>query len=84
MLMNLACWDADRAGIHCLPTSSWRALAAIREVTLIYPPTGPKGQPRVLKKLTAMDQPSGTSSSCSAGRLRTPVGTTAKWRGFWV
>jgi len=25
MLVNLACREADRAGIHCLPTSSWRA-----------------------------------------------------------
>ncbi len=32
------------------------ALAAIQEVTLIYPPAKGQGRPRILRKLTRMDQ----------------------------
>jgi hypothetical protein len=56
MLVNLAWREAERAGIALSLNELMQTLGAIREVTLIYPPAGPKGQPRLLKRLTAMDQ----------------------------
>ncbi|MGH2704824.1 MAG: hypothetical protein ACRDJ4_06960, partial [Actinomycetota bacterium] len=56
MLVNLAWREADRAEIDLSPKEVLEALAAIREVTLIYPPAKGKGNPRVLQKLTRMDE----------------------------
>jgi transposase len=83
MLVNLAWREADRAGIAVSPYELMETLAAIREVTLIYPPAGAKGQPRVLKRLTAMDQTQRDLFELFAlEAFAPPVGTTAKWRGF--
>jgi len=59
-------------------------LAAIREVTLIYPPArGKGGTPRVLKKLTRMDQTQQQLFELFGLDAFAPrEGTTAKWRGF--
>ncbi|MGH2667984.1 MAG: IS1634 family transposase, partial [bacterium] len=56
MLVNLAWREADRAEIDLSPKEVLEALTAIREVTLIYPPAKGKGNPRVLQKLTRMDE----------------------------
>jgi transposase len=83
MLVNLAWREADRAGLGLSPNEVIETLAAIREVTLVYPPAGPKGQPRVLKKLTTMDQTQRELFELfGLEAFAPPVGTTAKWRGF--
>ena len=55
MLVNLAWREADRAGLGLSPNEVMEALAAIQEVTLIYPPAKGQGKPRILRKLTTMD-----------------------------
>lgn len=83
MLVNLAWREADRAGISLSPQELLETLAAIREVTLVYPPTGGKGQPRIFKKLTAMDHTQRDLFQLFGLEAFAPaVGTTAKWRGF--
>ena len=56
MLVNLGSREADRAEISASPNELMQTLAAIRQVTLGLPPAGPQGGPRVLKKVTTMDQ----------------------------
>ncbi|MCW3034820.1 MAG: Transposase [Actinobacteria bacterium] len=56
MLVNLAWRETDRAGMGLSPAEVMEALAAIQEVTLIYPPAKGQGKPRILRKLTRMDQ----------------------------
>ncbi len=83
MLVNLAWREADRAGIALSPNELMQTLGAIREVTLVYPPAGPRGGPRVLKKLTAMDQTQRDLFDLFGLDAFAPrMGTTAKWRGF--
>jgi len=65
MLVNLAWREADRAGMGLSPNEVMEALAAIQETTLIYPPAKGNGRPRILRKLTRMDQTSRSSSSSS-------------------
>lgn len=83
MLVNLAWREADRAGLDLSPKEVLEALAAIREVTLIYPPAKGKGSPRVLQKLTRMDEVQQRLVELLALDAFAPrVGNTAKWRGF--
>ncbi|MGH8846693.1 MAG: IS1634 family transposase [Polaromonas sp.] len=83
MLVNLAWREADRAEIDLSPKEVLEALAAIREVTLIYPPAKGKGNPRVLQKLTRMDEVQQRLFELFALDAFAPrVGNTAKWRGF--
>jgi transposase len=83
-LVNLAWREADRAGLDLSPHDVIETLAAIREVTLIYPPAGgKKGNPRVLKKLTRMDQTQQQLFELfGLDALAPREGTTPKWRGF--
>jgi transposase len=83
MLVNLAWREADRAGLGLSPREVLEALAAIREVTLVYPPARGKGNPRVLHKLTAMDHGQRALFELFELGLFAPrEGNTAKWRGF--
>ena len=65
-------------------TMVMETLAAIREVTLIYPPArGKGGTPRVLKKLTRMDQTQQQLFELFGLDAFSPrEGTTAKWHGI--
>src|SRR5438309_628285 len=59
------------------------ALAAIQEVTLMYPPAKGQGRPRILRKLTRMDQTQqGLFELFGLDAFAPREGTTAKWRGF--
>ncbi|TMK53897.1 MAG: IS1634 family transposase [Actinobacteria bacterium] len=83
MLVNLAWREADRAGMGLSPNEVMEALAAIQEVTLIYPPAKGKGRPRILKKLTRMDSTQQELFELFGLEAFAPrEGTTAKWRGF--
>lgn len=83
LLINLAWREANQAGIKLTPRELTEALSAIREVTLVYPPAKGKGPPRVLKKLTRMDQiQQELFELFQLDAFRPPVGNTAKWRGF--
>jgi len=84
MMVNLAWREAERAGLDLSPHQVMETLAAIREVTLIYPPArGKGGTPRVLKKLTRMDQTQQQLFELFGLDAFAPrEGTTAKWRGF--
>jgi len=83
LLVNLAWREADQARLGLSPREVLEALAAIREVTLVYPPARGKGNPRVLKKLTAMDDVQRSLFELfSLDQFAPRVGNTAKWRGF--
>ena len=84
MMVNLAWREAERAGLDLSPHEVMETLAAIREVTLIYPPAkGKGGTPRVLKKLTRMDQTQQQLFELfGLDALAPREGTTGKWRGF--
>ena len=83
LLVNLAWREADRAGLGLSPREVLEALAAIREVTLVYPPAKGQGNPRVLHKLTAMDHDQQALFNLFGLDLFAPrEGNTAKWRGF--
>jgi transposase len=83
LLINLAWREANRAGIQVTPRELTEALSAIREMTLVYPPAKGKGPPRVLKKLTRMDQVQQELFELfQLDAFRPSVGNTAKWRGF--
>jgi len=84
MMVNLAWREAERAGLDLSPHEVLETLAAIREVTLIYPPAkGKGGTPRVLKKLTRMDQTQQQLFELfGLDALAPREGTTGKWRGF--
>lgn len=83
MLVNLAWREADKAGLGLSPNEVMEALAAIQEVTLIYPPARGQGKPRILRKLTAMDPPQRELFDLFALEAFAPrEGTTAKWRGI--
>ena len=57
--------------------------AAIQEVTLMYPPAKGQGRPRILRKLTRMDQTQqGLFELFGLDAFAPREGTTAKWRGF--
>ncbi|MGH2717759.1 MAG: hypothetical protein ACRDJU_04165, partial [Actinomycetota bacterium] len=59
------------------------ALAAIQEVTLIYPPAKGKGNPRILRKLSRMDQPQRDLFQVfNLAAFAPHEGTTAKWAGI--
>jgi len=83
MLVNLAWREADRAGMELSPNEVMEALAAIQEVTLMYPPAKGQGRPRILRKLTHMDQTQQDLFELFGLDAFAPrEGTTAKWRGF--
>lgn len=83
LLVNLAWREADRAGLGLSPREVLEALAAIREVTLVYPPAKGKGNPRVLHKLTHMGPDQQALFSVFGLDLFAPrEGNTDKWRGF--
>jgi hypothetical protein len=83
LLVNLAWRQADRAGLRLSPREVLEVLGSIREVTLVYPPAKGKGNPRVLKKLTAMDEVQRQLFELFAlDHFGPRVGNTAKWRGF--
>jgi transposase len=83
LLVNLAWRQAERAGLGLSPREVLEALAAIREVTLVYPPAKGKGNPRVLHKLTHMDNDQQALFNLFGLDLFAPrEGNTAKWRGF--
>src|SRR5437016_2778781 len=83
MLVNLAWREADRAGMGLSPNEVMEALAAIQEVTLMYPPAKGQGRPRILRKLTRMDQTQqGLFELFGLDAFAPREGTTAKWRGF--
>jgi transposase len=83
MLVNLAWREADRAGMGLSPNEVMEALAAIQEVTLMYPPARGQGRPRILRKLTRMDQTQQELFELFGLDAFAPrEGTTAKWRGF--
>lgn len=83
LLVNLAWREADRAGLGLSPREVLEALAGIREVTLVYPPARGKGHPRVLKKLTAMDEVQRRLFELfELDQFAPRMGNTAKWRGF--
>ena len=83
MLVNLAWREADRAGMGLSPNEVMEALAAIQEVTLMYPPAKGQGRPRILRKLTRMDQTQqGLFKLFGLDAFSPREGTTAKWRGF--
>lgn len=83
LILNLAWREVRRAGLDLSPTQVVEALAAIREVTLLYPPAKGKGKPRVLNKLTRMDQTQQALFELFELDAFAPsVGNTAKWRGF--
>lgn len=83
LLVNLGWREAERAGLSLSPREVLEALAAIREVTLVYPPAKGMGKPRVLRKLTHMDQEQQALFSLFGLDLFAPrEGNTAKWRGF--
>src|SRR5207244_2477191 len=83
MLVNLAWREADRAGMGLSPNEVMEALAAIHEVTLMYPPAKGQGRPRILRKLTRMDQTQqGLFELFGLDAFAPREVTTAKWRGF--
>jgi len=84
MMVNLAWREVERAGLDLSPHEVMETLAAIRELTLIYPPArGKGGTPRVLKKLTRMDQTQQQLFELFGLDAFAPrEDTTAKWRGF--
>jgi transposase len=83
MLVNLAWREADKAGMGLSPNEVMEALAAIQEVTLIYPPAKGKGKPRILRRLTTMDQTQRELFELFGLDAFAPrEGTTAKWRGI--
>ena len=83
MLVHLAWRQAHVDGLDLSPREVLEALAAIREVTLIYPPAGARGKPRVFQKLTRMDQTQQRLFQLFELEAFAPrVGNTAKWRGF--
>jgi uncharacterized protein YndB with AHSA1/START domain len=66
-LVNRAWREADRAGLDLSPHDVIETLAAIREVTLIYPPAGgKKGNPGCSRSSPGWIKPSSSSSNCSA------------------
>lgn len=82
MLVQLAWREARRAGLDLSPTEVLEALAAIREVTLLYPPSRGQGRPRVFQKLTRMDQTQRVLFELfSLDAFAPRVGNTGKWRG---
>jgi len=83
LVVNLAWREAERAGINLSPRELLATLAAIREVTLVYAPARGQGKPRVLHKLTRMDDTQRALFELFGLDLFAPrVGNTAKWRGF--
>jgi transposase len=83
VIVNLAWREAARAGLELSPRELLEALAAVREVTLVYPPAKGQGKPRVLHKLTRMDGTQHALFELFGLDLFAPrVGNTAKWRGF--
>ncbi|MEA2535060.1 MAG: hypothetical protein QOJ93_2871 [Actinomycetota bacterium] len=83
MLVNLAWRAADKAGLGLSPNEVMEALAAIQEVTLIYPPARGKGKPRILRKLTHMDQTQRDLFELFGLEAFAPrEGTTGKWSGI--
>jgi transposase len=83
MLVNLAWREADKAGMGLSPNEVMEALAAIQEVTLIYPPAKGKGNPRILRKLTCMDQTQRDLFELFCLDAFAPrEGTTGKWSGI--
>jgi transposase len=83
LLVNLAWRAADHAGLNLSPRELLEALAAIREVTLIYPPSKGQGKPRVLHKLTRTDDTQQALFELfELDLFAPPVGNTTKWRGF--
>ncbi|MFA5786207.1 MAG: IS1634 family transposase [Actinomycetota bacterium] len=83
LILNLAWRQARHAGLELSPTEVIEALGAIREVTLLYPPAKGKGRPRVLRKLTRMDQTQRALFELFELDAFAPrVGNTGKWRGF--
>src|SRR6267378_2309773 len=82
MLVNLAWREADKAGMGLSPNEVMEALAAIQEVTLIYPPAKGKGNPRILRKLTTMDSAQRDLFELFGLDAFAPrEGTTGKWSG---
>lgn len=83
ILVNLLWRQADQAGLNLSPKEIVEALASIRETTLIYPPAKGKGRPRVLQKLTRMDEVQQRLFELFELDAFAPrVGNTQKWRGF--
>jgi transposase len=83
MLVNLAWREARRAGLDLSPSEVMEALSAIREETLLYPPSKGHGKPRVFQKLTRMDLiQQRLFELFELDALAPRVGNTTKWRGF--
>lgn len=83
MLVNLAWRQSDNAGMELSPNEVMEALAAIQEVTLIYPPAKGQGKPRILRKLTTMDSAQRDLFELfGLDAFAPPEGTTAKWSGI--
>jgi transposase len=83
MLVNLAWREADKVGMGLSPNEVMEALAAIQEVTLIYPPAKGQGKPRILRKLTTMDSAQRDLFELFGLDAFAPrEGTTAKWSGI--
>jgi len=83
MLVNLAWREAKRAGLDLSPNEVMDALSAIRETTVLYPPSKGPGKPRVVHKLTRIDQTQQRLFELFELDAFAPrTGNTAKWRGF--
>jgi Transposase len=83
MLVQLAWREAKRSGLDLSPTEVMDALSAIRETTLLYPPSKGLGKPRVLQKLTRIDHTQKRLFELFDLDAFAPrTGNTAKWRGF--
>lgn len=83
MLVNLAWREAKRAGLDLSPNEVMDALSAIRETTVLYPPSKGLGKPRVVHKLTRIDQTQQRLFELFELDAFAPrTGNTAKWRGF--
>lgn len=83
-LVHLAWREATRNGIDLSTNQLLETLAAIREVTLLYPPPpGHRDNPRILRKLTRTDLVQQQLFDLFQLQGLAPrEGNTAKWREF--
>jgi hypothetical protein len=83
ILVNLAWRQARQAGLDLSAEQVLDALTDIRETTLLYPPAGRGGKPRLVRKLTHMDQTQQRLFTLfNLDRWAPAKGNTTNWRGF--
>jgi hypothetical protein len=83
ILVHLAWRCARQAGLDLSAEQVLDTLAAIREVTLLYPPARGQGKPRLIRKLTRMDQTQQALFELfNLDHYAPAEGNTAGWRGY--